>query len=150
MDMLGKQFIRYYGLLYESLGRPNFSDDNLAKLSAEYALKLLELEANVKLTQAEALKAIIQGESMKRSVRDNALIAKANSYVGFLNTMLNATAMANNKDGGATHSKNVVSTISEIDDSYLEGYDETLKELKSDILKITKLDDEDEEVETKN
>lgn len=38
--MLGKQFIRYYGLLYESLGRPNFSDDNLAKLSAEYEVEV--------------------------------------------------------------------------------------------------------------
>ena len=138
--MLSKQFQSYYTLLKNTLKEPNFTGSELASLSAQYALKLVELEANVKLTQSEALKAIVQAESMVRSVRDNALISKANSYVGFLNTMLNATSIANNNQGGQSHSQNVIKTINAIDDSALSNYTEVLKELKDDILALTKKD----------
>lgn len=138
--MLDNQFKHYFTLICESLHRSNYTGQELHTLALEYALKMLELEAQLKLTQAEALKSVVQGESMIRSVRDNALISKANAYVGFLNTMLNATSIANNGSGSGSHSNNVISVINAIDDSFLEGYTETLKELKEDILALTKRD----------
>ena len=102
----------------------------------------LNLETNMKLTQAEALKSIVQSESMIKSVRDNALISKANCYVGFLNVVLNAQNTSAN-DKGNTHQNNVVSTISKIGTNAqgeldeLENYTNILNELKNDILALT-------------
>lgn len=138
--MLTKGFKKYFDLIVETLRKSHFAGDDLHKLALDYALKMLQLEGEIKLSQAEALKSVVQGESMIRSVRDNALISKANAYVGFLNTMLNATAIANNGSGSSSHSNNVISVINAIDDTYLEGFDESLKELKHDIMQLTKSD----------
>ena len=154
----------------ENFASHNFSGEQQNQLSMEYALKLteleanikltqaqalkleadikltqaeaLKLEANIKLTQAEALKSIVQSESMIKSVRDNALISKANCYVGFLNVVLNAQNTSAN-DKGNTHQNNVVSTISKIGTNAqgeldeLENYTNILNELKNDILALT-------------
>ena len=150
----------------ENFASHNFSGEQQNQLSMEYALKLTELEgnikltqaeleanikltqaealksiANIKLTQAEALKSIVQSESMIKSVRDNALISKANCYVGFLNVVLNAQNTSAN-DKGNTHQNNVVSTISKIGTNAqgeldeLENYTNILNELKNDILAL--------------
>lgn len=154
----------------ENFASHNFSGEQQNQLSMEYALKLTELEeniklnqaklteleanikltqgklteleVNIKLTQAEALKSIVQSESMIKSVRDNALISKANCYVGFLNVVLNAQNTSAN-DKGNTHQNNVVSTISKIGTNAqgeldeLENYTNILNELKNDILALT-------------
>ena len=140
----------------ENFASHNFSGEQQNQLSMEYALKLteleanikliqaeaLKLEANIKLTQAEALKSIVQSESMIKSVRDNALISKANCYVGFLNVVLNAQNTSAN-DKANTHQNNVVSTISKIGTNAqgeldeLENYTNILNELKNDILALT-------------
>lgn len=139
--MIETQFVKYFDLIANKLRASNFTGDELHKLALEYALKMLELEANIKVAQAEGLKSVVQAESMIRSVSDNALISKANAYVGFLNTMLNATAIANNSAGaGSTHSNNVISVINAINDNELKGYKEVLAELKHDILNLTRND----------
>ena len=154
--MLQTTFKKYFNMCMENFASHNFSGEQQNQLSMEYALKLteleanikltqaeaLKLEANIKLTQAEALKSIVQSESMIKSVRDNALISKANCYVGFLNVVLNAQNTSAN-DKGNTHQNNVVSTISKIGTNAqgeldeLENYTNILNELKNDILALT-------------
>lgn len=142
--MLENTFSKYLKLCLEQLKLYDFTGQEQTQLAMEYALKLTELEANVKFTQTEALKSIVQAESMIKSVRDNALISKANCYVGFLNVVLNAQ----NVSGGQnqTHQSNVVGVINEIglnangELDELTGYAETLKELKNDVLKMASFD----------
>ncbi|RDU57095.1 hypothetical protein CQA49_00045 [Helicobacter sp. MIT 00-7814] len=148
-----EKFKEYFELAKECLEQVNFSGQELAQVSSELALKLLEAEfaqkrlnaelelqkRQQKQAEAEALKSIVQAESMIRSVRDNALISKANAYVGFLNVMLNATNIDGDKNvGGSNHSSNVIKTISAVDDSPLSNYSQSLEELKKDILELAK------------
>lgn len=144
--MLQNTFSKYLKLSLKELKAYNFTGQEQTQLAMEYALKLTELEANVKLTQIESLKSLVQAESMIKSVRDNALISKANAYVGFLNVVLNAQ----NTSGGQaqTHQRNVVTTINNIglnadgEQDELTGYDKALKELKADVLQMAGYDND--------
>lgn len=145
MQVLSNTFTNYLNLTLETLKSYNFVSDQQIQLACEYALKLTELEANVKLTQIEALKSLVQSESMIKSVRDNALISKANAYVNFLNVVLNAQNVSAN-DKGATHQNNVIATINEIglnasgELDELTGYSQSLTELKNDVLQMAVFD----------
>lgn len=158
--MLKEVFNDYLNLTLEVFKKHDFTADTLTQLACEYAFKMSELEenlklkekelelkereleVNLKLSQTEALKSIVQAESMIKSVRDNALIAKANAYVGFLNVVLNAQNVAAN-DKGSTHQNNVIITINAIGTKAngaldeLEGYSQILLELKDDVLEMT-------------
>ncbi|KAA6234357.1 hypothetical protein FMM56_00970 [Campylobacter sp. LR264d] len=112
------------------------------KTRQELEIGLLNAKSANRNAQAETLKSLIQAESMVRSVSDNAAINKANSYVGFLNVVGNASE----SDAIASHSSNVVKTISGINTNKLEGYDEPLKKFKNEIFELINIGDGGKEV----
>ncbi|MCH5322705.1 MAG: hypothetical protein J1E31_03880 [Helicobacter sp.] len=137
-----RNFWIYFKDCKENLKSFNFTDDKLCSLSSELALRLVEadlkekesalareklqreMEALVlqnkvqrKQLELEALKALVQAESMVRSVGDNAVINRANAYVGFLNVVGNASESS----AIASHSNGVITEIKKISDTALTG-----------------------------
>lgn len=95
---------------------------NLDKTRIDMELSILNAKAQIKVAYAEVLKSLIQAKSMVRSVSDNALINKANAYVGYLNVVANATASGQDKN-------NVIDTISAIDVSKIEDFNDLIKNM---------------------
>ncbi|WP_131158298.1 hypothetical protein [Helicobacter pylori] len=109
------RFIRNFVLLKEALQKQNFNNKDLNTMSMQAALQseqlalseeaqqlqseqvrakmqmdFLGMQANLQNAKAETLNKLIQCESMLQSLKDNAIINRANAFVSLLQVQANA------------------------------------------------------------
>ncbi|MFP6279848.1 hypothetical protein ACLGD1_00685 [Helicobacter pylori] len=132
------RFIRNFILFKEALQKQNFNNKELNALSmqgalqceqlalqeqehalaieqarAKMQLEFLSLQSSLQAQKASTLNTLIQCQSMIKSLKDNALINRANAYVSLLQVQANAP-------NGVTEAnfENVLNTILEIGKEY--------------------------------
>ena len=104
---------------------------NCEKLEKELEILTLKTKMEIRHIELETLKSLVQAESMVRSVGDNAVINRANAYVGFLNVVGNASEGA----AIASHTANVVAEIKKISDTNLiNTYTNILNNIRNNLL----------------
>lgn len=118
MDTTKEKFKFYVETASEVLQPVDMPENQRAAAIAEYATKLMQLEAQILQIDSDTLKNLIQSKAMLRSVRDNMIISKNNCYIGFLNTLLNATA-AQNSNTKASVDK-ILKQIDKMDENPLD------------------------------
>ncbi|WP_208371374.1 hypothetical protein [Helicobacter pylori] len=109
------RFIRNFVLFKEALQRQNFNNKDLNTMSMQGALQceqlalseqaqdlqseqvrakmqmdFLSMQANLQNAKAETLNKLIQCQAMLKSLKDNAMINRANAYVSLLQVQANA------------------------------------------------------------
>ncbi|WP_104722178.1 hypothetical protein [Helicobacter mesocricetorum] len=102
---------------------------NEEKIRQELEIASSASKVNNSINLAECVKGIIQAESMLKSVNDNALINKANCYVGLLNVVGNAEQTA----AIANHIPKVLSAIDAISVKDLRPYETLALSLKDEM-----------------
>ncbi|MEJ8618489.1 hypothetical protein MMN25_05980 [Helicobacter pylori] len=110
------RFIRNFFLFKEALQKQNFNNKDLNTTSMQAALQseqlalneeaqeiqkeqvrakmqidFLAMQANLQNTKAETLNKLIQCQAMLKSLKDNALINRANAFISLLQVQANAT-----------------------------------------------------------
>ncbi|MDU9702937.1 hypothetical protein [Helicobacter pylori] len=132
------RFIRNFVLFKEALQKQNFNNKDLNTISMQAALQseqlalneeaqglqseqvrskiqmdFLGMQANLQNAKAETLNKLIQCQAMLKSLKDNAIINRANAFVSLLQVQANAPSGIT-----ADNFENVLNTILEIGKEY--------------------------------